>query len=120
MLAGSPGRNLTSRPYRLQWDLQTTFGRLRQALEAGELEAALPLYSPGLLARSQAPGIVALLHRMEAALREMALDRGTARQLLNLGRQLADSDLLRAALRELPAQSPARSLIVAEVQELES
>ena len=57
---------------------------------------------------------------MEAALREMALDRGTARQLLNLGRQLADSDLLRAALRELPAQSPARSLIVAEVQELES
>ena len=63
---------------------------------------------------------MALLHRMEAALREMALDRGTARQLLNLGRQLADSDLLRAALRELPAQSPARSLIVAEVQELES
>ncbi|MNW63170.1 hypothetical protein [Glutamicibacter halophytocola] len=38
----------------------------------------------------------------------------------NLGRQLADSNLLRAALRELPASSPARSLIVAEIQGLEA
>ena len=48
----------------------------------------------------------------------MVMDRGSAQQLLNLGRQLADSSLLRAALRELPADSPARSLIVAEIQEL--
>ena len=56
----------------------------------------------------------------EAALRELVMDRGSAQQLLNLGRQLADSSLLRAALRELPADSPARSLIVAETQELEA
>lgn len=120
VLAGLPGRALASRPYRLQWELQTTLGRIWEFLEKGDLEAALQLYSPGMLARSQAPGIAVLRYRAEAALRETVLDRGTARQLLNLGRQLADSDLLRAALRELPAQSPARSLIVAEVQELES
>lgn len=119
-LAGAPGRALTSRPYRLQWELQTTLGRIWAALERGDLEAALQLYSPGMLARSQAPGITLLRYRTEAALREMALDRGTAHQLLNLGRQLADADLLRAALRELPADSPARSLIVAEVQGLEA
>ena len=50
----------------------------------------------------------------------MVMDRGSAQQLLNLGRQLADSSLLRAALRELPADSPARSLIVSEIQELEA
>ncbi|WP_146114033.1 MULTISPECIES: GAF domain-containing protein [unclassified Arthrobacter] len=120
VLAELPGRTLTSRPYRLQWALQTTLGRLWDALELGDLEAALQLYSPGLLVRSQAPGVLMLRHRTEAALREMALDRGRPQQLLNLGRQLADADLLRAALRELPADSPARSLIVAEVQELEA
>lgn len=119
VLGTVPGRTLTSRPYRLQWGLQTTIGRLWKALEEGDLGAALQIYSPGMLARSQAPGIILLRYRAEAALREMVLDRGTAHQLLNLGRQLADSDLLRAALRELPADSPARSLIVAEVQGLD-
>lgn len=119
VLSVVPGRVITSRPYRLQWDMQTTLGRLWQALERGDLSSALQLYSPGMLARSQAPGIMILRHRAEAALREMALDRGSAHQLLNLGRQLSDSALLRAALRELPADSPARWLIVAEVQGLE-
>ena len=73
-----------------------------------------------MLERSQAPGVLALRYRAEAALRELVMDRGSAQQLLNLGRQLADSSLLRAALRELPADSPARSLIVSEIQELEA
>ncbi|MGQ3382767.1 GAF domain-containing protein [Glutamicibacter sp. TV12E] len=120
VLASSPGRSLTSRPYRLQWELQTTIGRLWSALESGDIETALQLYSPGMLERSQAPGILALRYRAEAALRELVMDRGSAQQLLNLGRQLADSNLLRAALRELPASSPARSLIVAEIQGLEA
>lgn len=120
VLAGTPGRALTSRPYRLQWELQTTIGRLWRALENGDIDSALQLYSPGMLERSQAPGILVLRYRAEAALRELVMDRGSAQQLLNLGRQLADSGLLRAALRELPASSPARSLIVAEIQELES
>jgi len=120
VLASSPGRSLTSRPYRLQWELQTTIGRLWSALESGDVETALQLYSPGMLERSQAPGILALRYRAEAALRELVMDRGSAQQLLNLGRQLADSNLLRAALRELPASSPARSLIVAEIQGLEA
>lgn len=120
VLASSPGRSLISRPYRLQWELQTTIGRLWSALESGDIETALQLYSPGMLERSQAPGILALRYRTEAALRELVMDRGSAQQLLNLGRQLADSNLLRAALRELPASSPARSLIVAEIQGLEA
>lgn len=120
VLAASPGRTLTSRPYRLQWELQTTLGRLRRALEQGDVDSALELFTPGMLERSQAPGVLALRYRAEAALRELVMDRGSAQQLLNLGRQLADSSLLRAALRELPADSPARSLIVAETQELEA
>ena len=120
VLAASTGRILTSRPYRLQWELQTTLGRLRRALEQGDADSALQLFTPGMLERSQAPGVLALRYRAEAALRELVMDRGSAQQLLNLGRQLADSSLLRAALRELPASSPARSLIVAEIQELEA
>ena len=120
VLAASPGRILTSRPYRLQWELQTTLGRLRRALEQGDVDSALQLFTPGMLERSQAPGVLALRYRAEAALRELVMDRGSAQQLLNLGRQLADSSLLRAALRELPADSPARSLIVSEIQELEA
>lgn len=69
--------------------------------------------------RSQAPGIVALRYRAQIALREMVLDRGTAQQLLRLGRQSADSQLLLAALRELPLDSPARSLVVAEIDALD-
>lgn len=120
VLTSQPGRALTSRPYRLQWELQTTLGRLRLALENGDIDTALQLFTPGMLERSQAPGILALRYRAEAALRELVMDRGSAQQLLNLGRQLADSNLLRAALRELPTDSPARSLIVSEIQELEN
>lgn len=120
VLAETPGRTLTSRPYRLQWELQSTIGRIFAALEQGDVAGAVQLYSPAMLARSQAPGIAILRYRTEVALREMALDRGTAQELLNLGRQLADSALLRAALRELPADSPARSLVVAEVQGMEN
>ncbi|WP_431710854.1 GAF domain-containing protein [Glutamicibacter uratoxydans] len=120
VLAELPGRVLDSRPYRLRWDLQSTLGRLRDALELGDLDWALQLYAPGLLARSQAPGIVSLRYQMQSALRELVLDRGTAQQLLHLGRQLADAELLRAALRELPADSPARSLVVSEVEQLEA
>lgn len=120
VLSELPGRVLDSRPYRLSWDLQTTLGRLRDALELGDIDKALNLYSPGMLVRSQAPGIVALRYQTQSALREMVLDNGTAQQLLRLGRQLADAELLRAALRELPGDSPARSLVVAEVEQLEA
>lgn len=116
VLAAVPGRSIAARPYRLGWDLHTSLGRLWQALESGDLEQALALHPADMLARSQAPGIVELRARAHAALREVAMDRGSAHQLLRLGRQLADSQLLQAALRELPADSPARSLVVAEVE----
>lgn len=114
------GRTLAARPYRLDWPLETTVSRLWEALEAGDLEQALQLCPTDILARSQAPGIIALRHRAQNAIREVALDRGTAQQLLRLGRQNADTQLLLAALRELPPQSPARSLVVAEVEHLNS
>lgn len=120
VLSAVPGRSIAARPYRLEWDLETTLTRLWKALEDGDLEQALQLYPAEVLTRSQAPGITALRYRAQAALREMALDRGTAQQLLRLGRQHADLQLLQAALRELPAESPARTLIVAEVEALEA
>ncbi|MCW4466086.1 transcriptional regulator [Glutamicibacter sp. MNS18] len=119
VLSAKPGRTLAARPYRLEWALETTVCRLWQALEAGDLEQALQLCPTELLARSQAPGIIAMRHRAQAAIREVALDRGTAQQLLRLGRQSGDAQFLMAALRELPPDSPARSLVVAEVEQLQ-
>lgn len=118
-LADSPDRRIAARPYRLEWELQTTLTMLWQAMEEGDLERALQLYPAEILVRSRAPGIVALRYRAQIALREMVLDRGTAQQLLRLGRQSADSQLLLAALRELPLDSPARSLVVAEIEALD-
>lgn len=119
-LADSPDRRIAARPYRLEWELQTTLTQLWRAMEEGDLERALQLYPAEILVRSQAPGIAALRYRAQIALREMVLDRGTAQQLLRLGRQSADSQLLMAALRELPLDSPARSLVVAEIEALEA
>ncbi len=119
-LADSSERRIAARPYRLEWELQTTLSRLWQAMEQGDLERALQLYPDEILVRSQAPGIVALRCRAQMALREMVLDRGTGQQLLRLGRQSSDSQLLLAALRELPLDSPARSLVVAEIEALEA
>ncbi len=95
-LADSPDRRIAARPYRLEWELQTTLTQLWRAMEEGDLERALQLYPAEIL------------------------DRGTAQQLLRLGRQSADSQLLMAALRELPLDSPARSLVVAEIEALEA
>lgn len=119
-LTDSPDRRIAARPYRLEWELQTTLTQLWRAMEEGDLERALQLYPAEILVRSQAPGIAALRYRAQIALREMVLDRGTAQQLLRLGRQSADSQLLMAALRELPLDSPARSLVVAEIEALEA
>ena len=120
VLAGLPGHELQSRPYRLPWALQTTLGRLREYLERGDLEHAVQLYSPNILTRSQAPGINEVKSRVFAAMRELLLDAGSAQQLVHVGRQAGDVQLLRASLRELPADSPARSIVVAEVQQLEA
>lgn len=119
-LADSPFRRIAARPYRLQWQLQTTLTRLWSAMEDGDLERALQLYPAEILVRSQAPGIAALRCRAQIALREIVLDRGSAQQLLRLGRQSADSQLLLASLRELPLDSPVRPLLVAEIEALEA
>lgn len=119
VLSAKPERVLAARPYRLAWEVETTLSRLYLALETGDLEQAMQLCPTELLPRSQAPGIVDLRHRVQVALREAALDHGTAQQLLRLGRQNGDTQLLLAALRELPLHSPARSLVVAEVEQLE-
>ncbi|WP_404288561.1 transcriptional regulator [Glutamicibacter arilaitensis] len=120
MLSSKSERLLSSRPYRLQWKLETTLTRLWKSLESGDLQAAIDLYAGDLLARTQAPAILELRRRAQLMLREVALDHGNAQQLLHLGRQFSDAELLRAALRDLPAEAPARSLIVAEVESLES
>ncbi|MDR4534772.1 hypothetical protein [Glutamicibacter sp. PS] len=119
VLAGRNERTLGSRPYRVQWPLRTSVHRLMEALEAGDVQQMLEVYPADLLARSLAPGIHSLRHRLQAAARELVLDRGGAHQLLDFGRRSADAHVLLAALRELPADSPARSLIVAEVQNLQ-
>ena len=120
VLSARPEQVLASRPYRVQWPLQTTLTRVSDSLESGDLQGGIDLYSGDLLPRSAAPGIIRLRSELQAKLAEVALDSGSAQQLLHLGRQFADAQLLRAALQQLPAQSPVRSLIVAEVQCMDS
>lgn len=100
---------LGSRPYRLLLPAATDADEVRALLARGAHRRALARYPGALLPGSDAPAIVDAREELDWALRRALRDRGDARLLLDwLDRpgNHDDVELLRAALRALPRESP--------------
>ncbi|ODU99288.1 MAG: transcriptional regulator [Pseudonocardia sp. SCN 73-27] len=69
---------LRTRPYRLDATIDSDFGAVRAALQAGRVEAALAACGGPLLPRSDAPEIRELRDELEAGLRRAVLDTDDA------------------------------------------
>jgi hypothetical protein len=112
-----------SRPYRLPVDVVPDSGQVLSCLQRGAHRIALEIYRGAVLPRSEAPGIVELRDRVSSLLREAVLTDGSAESLLRyaeLPEARDDVGVRRAALRLLPARSPKRAAVVADLERLEA
>lgn len=112
---------LLSRPYRLTEEVVTDAQEVIDALDRGDLRAAVSLYSGPLLPASQSPEIAEMRADLRARVRRAALASGDAEALLQFavgedGRD--DVDVIRAALAVLPASSPKRVGLTARLERL--
>lgn len=112
-----------SRPYRLPVDVTPDSGQVLSCLQRGAHRIALEIYRGAVLPRSEAPGIAELRNKVSSLLREAVLTDGSADSLLRyaaLPEARDDVDVRRAALRLLPARSPRRVAVVADLERLEA
>jgi hypothetical protein len=112
-----------SRPYRLPVDVVPDSGQVLSCLQRGAHRIALEIYRGAVLPRSEAPGIVELRNKVSMLLREAVLTDGSAEALLKyagLPEARDDVGVRRAALRLLPARSPKRAAVVADLERLEA
>ncbi len=72
---------VASRPYRLLSPVSTDMGDVFDALEAGDVDAALSRYTGALLPQSVSPGIARLRTELSASVRGAALSSGNLRLL---------------------------------------
>jgi len=119
----SPDAVPGSRPYRLPVDMVPDCGQVLSCLQRGAHRIALEIYRGAVLPRSEAPGIVELRNKVSLLLREAVLTDGSAETLLKyaeLPEARDDVGVRRAALRLLPARSPKRTAVVADLERLEA
>lgn len=112
-----------SRPYRLPIDLETDAQHVVSLLDRGAHRVALAAYLGPVLPNSDAPGVVELRESVRLALRETILSEASVGVLLEYADSpdgAADTDVLRACLRALPARSPRRAGLVARIERLEA
>ncbi|HEU4668342.1 MAG TPA: GAF domain-containing protein [Arthrobacter sp.] len=112
-----------SRPYRLPLDLVPDSGQVLSCLQRGAHRIALEIYRGALLPKSDAPGIIDLRDRVSSLMREAVLTDGSAETLLRyaeLPEARHDVGVRRAALKLLPARSPKRAAVVADLERLEA
>ena len=112
-----------SRPYKLTMDLVPDSGQVLNCLQRGAHRIALEIYRGALLPKSEAPGIIELRERVSSLMREAVLTDGSAETLLKyaeLPEARADVGVRRAALKLLPARSPKRAAVVADLERLEA
>ncbi|CAN7484154.1 GAF domain-containing protein [Arthrobacter sp. LjRoot14] len=112
-----------SRPYRLPMDLMPDSSQVLNCLQRGAHRIALEIYRGAVLPRSEAPGIVELRDRVSSLLREAVLTDGSADALLKyaeLPEAKDDVGVRLAALKLLPARSPKRAAVVADLERLET
>jgi hypothetical protein len=112
-----------SRPYKLSMDLVPDSGQVLSCLQRGAHRIALEIYRGAVLPRSGAPGIIDLRDRVSALMREAVLTDGSAETLLKyaaLPEARDDVGVRLAALKLLPARSPKRAAVVADLERLEA
>ncbi|MGY4543453.1 hypothetical protein ACVWY0_003393 [Arthrobacter sp. UYNi723] len=112
-----------SRPYKLTMDLVPDSGQVLNCLQRGAHRIALEIYRGAVLPRSEAPGIIDLRDRVSSLMREAVLTDGSAETLLKyaaLPEARDDVDVRTAALKLLPARSPKRAAVVADLERLEA
>lgn len=112
-----------SRPYRLPLDLVPDSGQVLNCLQRGAHRIALEIYRGAVLPKSEAPGITDLRDRVSSLMREAVLTDGSAETLLKyaeLPEARDDVGVRRAALKLLPARSPKRAAVVADLERLEA
>lgn len=118
-----PGVEIRSRPYRLEGEFVTDASLAREALRRGDVTDALGHAAGSVLPRSSAPGIVAIRHELDVALREAVLQDAGAEDLwafLRRPEAADDLQLWMTALQVLPTDSPRRSLAVSAVTRLQA
>ncbi|WP_350005864.1 GAF domain-containing protein [Pseudarthrobacter sp. WHRI 8279] len=112
-----------SRPYKLTMDLVPDSGQVLNCLQRGAHRIALEIYRGAVLPKSEAPGIIELRDRVSSLMREAVLTDGSAETLLKyaeLPEARDDVGVRRAALKLLPARSPKRAAVVADLERLEA
>lgn len=112
-----------SRPYKLSMDLVPDSGQVLSCLQRGAHRIALEIYRGAVLPRSEAPGIIDLRVRVSSLMREAVVTDGSAETLLKyaaLPEARDDVGVRRAALKLLPARSPKRAAVVADLERLEA
>ena len=112
-----------SRPYKLSMDLLPDSGQVLSCLQRGAHRIALEIYRGAVLPRSEAPGIIDLRDRVSSLMREAVLTDGSAETLLKyaaLPEARDDVGVRLAALKLLPARSPKRAAVVADLERLEA
>ncbi|TAP45252.1 helix-turn-helix domain-containing protein [Arthrobacter sp. S39] len=112
-----------SRPYKLSMDLVPDSGQVLSCLQRGAHRIALEIYRGAVLPRSEAPGIIDLRDRVSSLMREAVLTDGSAETLLKyaaLPEARDDVDVRTVALKLLPARSPKRAAVVADLERLEA
>jgi hypothetical protein len=119
----NPGSVPGSRPYRLPLDVVPDSAQVLSCLKRGAHRIALEIYRGAVLPRSEAPGIIELRNKVSSQLREAVMTDGSAESLLRyaeLPEARNDVGVRRAALRLLPARSPKRAAVVADLERLEA
>jgi hypothetical protein len=119
----NPGAVPGSRPYRLPTDVVPDSAQVLSCLQRGAHRIALEIYRGAVLPRSEAPGIIELRNKVSSQLREAVMTDGSAESLLRyaeLPEARNDVGVRRAALRLLPARSPKRGAVVADLERLEA
>ncbi|AXK44285.1 GAF domain-containing protein [Brachybacterium saurashtrense] len=119
--AGEHGLEILPRPYRLRGELDSDLRRARAALERGDVDAALAECAGALLPASDAPALRRLRGGLDAHLRELLLERGSAAQLWRYAqREEAQGDLevLMAILEVAAPAAPERAAAAARARAL--
>lgn len=101
------GDVVRAKPYRLDCDIDTDFLTVRRLLSAGDVRAALRMYTGPLLPRSEAPAIQAARDELAGQLRAQILQRGCPDALWQYVRTVEDDlEILARLSTALPPGDP--------------
>ncbi|WP_241984653.1 transcriptional regulator [Cryobacterium adonitolivorans] len=118
-----PQLRIGSRPYRLETSVDTDAGRVLRLLARGAHRMALAAYRGTVLPGSAAPGVAEIRLEVGRRLRQTLLSDASVEVLLDYARTedaAWDTEVWQACLELLPARSPQRAAVVANLARIEA